>query len=65
MIMNMITSISTNTITRAHQMSTIMSIKVNTVLTIITTLDIGQEFINISIRRLNRDLGVYYRALWR
>jgi hypothetical protein len=57
MIMNMITSISTNTIIRVHQMFTIMSIKVNMEFMIIATLDIRQKTINISMRRLNRDLG--------
>jgi len=56
-IMNTSTSTLTNILTREHRICTIMSIKVNTVLTIIHTLDIRQNPINISMRRLNRDFG--------
>jgi hypothetical protein len=52
-IMNTTTSTFTNILTREHQMFTIMSIKMNTVLTIIHTLDIRQKPINISMRRLS------------
>jgi hypothetical protein len=65
MIMNTSISIPTNTTTKVHQMFTIMNIKVNMVLTNITILDIRQKTISMSIRSLNRDLGVYYRALRR
>jgi hypothetical protein len=51
MIMNMDISTSTNTLTRAHQMFTIMSIKANMVLTIMNTPDTRQKFIAIKIKR--------------
>jgi hypothetical protein len=57
MIMNTSISTTTNTTTRVLQMFTIMSIRANMVLTIITTLDTRQQFMNISIKRLNQDLG--------
>jgi hypothetical protein len=49
-IMNTSTSTFTNILTREHRICTIMSTKMNTVLTIIHTLDIKQKPINISMR---------------
>jgi hypothetical protein len=51
MIMNTNTSTFTSIRTREHQMFTIMSIKVNMVLTIMNTPDTRQKFIAIRIRR--------------
>jgi hypothetical protein len=65
-ITNTSISTSTNTITRMHQMCTIMSIKVNTVLTIMAILDTKQKFISIRIKRLKKiSAGTLYRALWK
>jgi hypothetical protein len=50
-IMNTNTSTSMNILTRVHQMFTIMSIRANTVLIIMNTLDTRQKSITIRIKR--------------
>jgi hypothetical protein len=55
-ITNTIISTYMSILTEEHQMFTIMSIKVNMVLMTITTLDIRQNPINTSMKRLNRNL---------
>jgi hypothetical protein len=57
MIMNTNTSTSMNTLTRVHQMFTIMSIRANTVLIIMNTLDTRQKSIDTKIKRKKSKLG--------
>ena len=56
-IMNTSTSTSMNTLTRVHQMFTIMSIRANTVLINMNTLDTRQKSIDTKIKRKKSKLG--------
>jgi hypothetical protein len=56
-IMNTNTSTSMNTLTRVHQMFTIMSIRANTVLINMNILDTRQKSIDMKTKRKKSKLG--------
>jgi uncharacterized protein YqgV (UPF0045/DUF77 family) len=58
-IMNMNTSTVMNILTREHQMCTITSIKANTVLIIMDTLDTRQKSIDTKIKRAKGNQLLY------